>query len=98
MVTCSARYESRNAMPKNSTTMPMRAIVLPLVNQDHSDGAVDAVVAAGRLSAEAAPRLGAGTVMEPGSPGPPLRTAACGAGIRTGGVSPAGDGAGGGPP
>src|SRR6266853_1514043 len=49
IVTCSARYESRNAMPKNSTTIPMRAMVLPLVNQDHSDGVAEAADADARL-------------------------------------------------
>src|SRR5207248_5129370 len=69
----------------------MRAIVLPLVNQVHSDAVAGAVDAEVRLTADAAARRGAGVAtMEPGSPGPPLRTEPCSAGVGTGGAS-AGD-------
>src|SRR5439155_21163613 len=96
IVTCSARYESRNAIPKNSTTIPMRAIVLPLVNQVHSDAVAGAVDAELRLAADAAAGRGTGAAaVEPGSPGPPLRTEPCSAGVGTGGASAGGIAAGG---
>ena len=35
MVTCSAKYERRKAVPKKSTTTPMKTIALPPVNHVH---------------------------------------------------------------